>query len=310
MQMSTFDYVVVSTAVIDRVRLSSGELASEVLGGAGVYALSGIRLWSDSTVLVTGIGDDFPPSCRRWFEETGCSMAGLMVKDTHTAISEIQYLENGERIETPPYGKAHYLSLEAGPGEIAPFLRRAKGLYVFKDDRQEYWEELLPLAKENGCRILWEINAEAALPEHREQVKGIARQCDVFSINRAEAYGLFGCDDLAEVEKYLRGWELPLIYLRLGGEGARVLTRDEAISVPPVSGIEAADPTGAGNSSSAAVLYGFCRGEAPEVCGLRGSISAAACIAQYGPPGFSAAGRREAAALLEKMRRELEEHAI
>lgn len=310
MRMNTFDYVVVSTAVIDRVRLSNGKLASEVLGGAGVYALSGLRLWSDSTVLVTGIGEDFPPSCRRWFNESGCSMAGLMVKDPHTAISELQYLENGERVETPPYGKDHYRRLEATPKEIAPFLRQAKGLYVFKDDCREYWEELLPLAGEHGCRILWEINAEAALPERRERVERIARQCGAFSINRTEACRLFGCDDLPQVEKKLRSWELPLIYLRLGSRGARILTQEGAASIPPVPGVEAADPTGAGNSSSAAVLYGLCQGEAPEVCGLRGSISAAACIAQYGPPGFSAEGRRNAAALLEKMRREWEEQTV
>lgn len=304
--MNEFEYVVVSTAVIDRVRLSGGKLASEILGGAGVYALSGLRLWSDSAVLVTGVGGDFPPSCRRWFDENGCSREGLMVKDAHTAISELQYLENGERVETPPYGKDHYLRLEAEPKEIAPFLRRAKGMYVFKDDRREYWEELLPLAKGNGCRILWEINAEAALPERRGQVERIARQCDVFSINRAEACSLFGSGDLTRIEGELRSWGLPLVYLRLGGRGARALTPEGAVSVPPVPGIRVTDPTGAGNSSSAAVLYGFCRGESPEVCGLRGSISAAACIAQYGPPRFSPEGRRAAEALLQKMTDELE----
>ena len=58
----------------------------------------------------------------------------------------------------------------------------------------------------------------------------------------------------------------------------------EVLKIPPVSGVNVIDATGACNASSAAVLYGVCEGFAPFECGIMGSISAAFCIGQFGPP--------------------------
>ena len=63
-----------------------------------------------------------------------------------------------------------------------------------------------------------------------------------------------------------------------------MITPEEAVYVPSQTGVHVADPTGGGNSSSGAVLYGFCEGFSPEICGVMGSISAAMCISQYGVP--------------------------
>ena len=66
--------------------------------------------------------------------------------------------------------------------------------------------------------------------------------------------------------------------------GAIMITPTKTVYVPAVSDVLAVDPTGGGNSSSGAVLYGFSEGKDLKTCGMMGSISAAMCISSYGVP--------------------------
>ncbi len=278
------EYVVVSTAVADHLNLASGEDAGFRLGGAGVYAWSGIRLWTPRVRLVTGIGEDFSTLFKAWLQKSGADRAGLLVKDVHTAVSNIRYFSSGERVETPEYGLAHYRRMEATPEEIGRFGADAKGVYIFKDLPEAYWEDVFRLREKQGFRLLWEINADAAKPELRDRVKACAQRCDLFSINRTEAEALFaGASEKAAIAG-LQSWGLPMVLYRRGAEGAAVVTPDGVTMVPSVPAPEITDPTGAGNAASAAALYGFCEGMTPYECGLLGSIAAACCIRQYGPP--------------------------
>ncbi|MEL7610568.1 MAG: carbohydrate kinase family protein [Bacillota bacterium] len=297
------DYVIVSTLVTDDITLHSGEHIGFRLGGAGTYAFCGIRLWTDSAMLVTGVGEDFQELYGSWFLQNQCSMAGITVKDERTAISEVRYRENAERTEIPRYGYEHYLKLEATPREIEKHCAGARGVYVFKDLAPGYWEQILSLKAQYGFALLWEINADAASPQYCDRVRALAEQCDVFSINRTEARAMLSVQDAEE--QSLAGWRVPMVYLRAGRSGAYVIRSGEIHRIPAVKDVQALDPTGAGNASSAAVLYGYSEGYGAKACGAMGSISGALALEQYGPPPFGAAARSRALELREKMCREM-----
>lgn len=298
------DYAIVSTAVADHIRLSSGEDIGFRLGGAGIYAWSGIRLWTDSCRLITGVGEDFSALFGDWIRKSGADVSGLIAKDAHTAISNIQYFEDGERIETPEYGLAHYIALEATADEIARYAEGAKGVYLFKDVPEVFWNRLLEHKRKLGFRLMWEINADAARAERYEEVLRRAEECDVFSINRTEAMSLFDTTSEQRAIGNLVRWGLPMVYLRRGARGAVVITPRGVEEIPSVPVEQVIDPTGAGNSASGAVLYGFCEGMTPYECGLLGSISASYCIRQYGPPAIDHALMAQAKQRLEQMKRE------
>lgn len=300
------DYLVVSTAVTDDIYLAGGGHRGRFLGGAGVYALCGVRLWSDSAVLCTGVGEDFQALHGPWFEKNGCSTAGLLVKDPHTAVSTVRYQPDGERVETPPFGPEHYLRLEAAPEELRPFYPGLKGAYIFKDLRPGYWEQVLADRAAFGFPILWELNAAAARPECLPRVREVAEACGLFSLNRTEAARLLGRTELDEVIAALLAWDTALIYLRLGGEGAAVIAGGRVVRIPCAPCGAVADPTGAGNSSTAAVLCGWCQGRSPAECGVMGAISAARCIEQFGPPDFDGGARARALADQAAMLAQLE----
>lgn len=300
------DYIIVSTAVTDEVTEADGTKPGCFLGGAGIYALSGARLWTKEAVIVTGIGEDFGEAYREWFRRSRCREEGLLVKDAHTAISHVQYHEDGERTEHSEHGPEHYRHMEAEPEELEPFFAKAKGVYIFKDLPEVYWKKIIMSKRKYRFRLMWEINAEAAVPERAGDVRRLAEQCEMFSLNRTEAMRLLQTKELAAVIDRLLTWKVSLIYLRAGEKGAYVLTNGKAYRIPCEARVRVKDPTGAGNSSTAAVMYGYCEGFTPEECGIMGSISAARAIEQYGPPeitdGKMLQAKKKRELMLEQMK--------
>ncbi len=80
-----------------------------------------------------------------------------------------------------------------------------------------------------------------------------------------------------------------------------MITPQAVCPVPAVTAGAVVDVTGGGNASSAAMLHGYSTGCSPRRCGLMGSIAAAFCIAQYGPPPLHAETRAKARQLLEEL---------
>lgn len=300
------DCLIVSTAVTDQLYLADGSYRGDFLGGAGTYALCGAALWCDTPILVTGVGEDFEALHGSWFRASGCTTAGLLVKDPHTAASTVRYQPDGERLETPPYGPEHYRRLEATPEDLRPYWGVVRGAYIFKDLSPDYWEAVLAQAAPSCTPILWELNADEARPDRLDRVKALAEACGLFSLNRTEAGHLLGTGDLDQMVRELLTWRTRLIYLRLGSHGAMVLAGGRAVSIPCAPCGPVVAPTGAGNSSSAAVLCGWCQGRSPAACGAMGAISAARCIEQYGPPILTDEMRARAREDLEHMLRGLE----
>lgn len=294
-------YLVVSTVVTDEVWTADRQYTGAYLGGAGLYAYCGLRLWTDDAAIISGVGEDFFSLHGSWLRENRVCTDGLSIRDPHTPCTVIQYRPDGERTETPRYGKEHYRRMEASPSDMIPFFEDARGVYIFQKIPENYWEIILAEKENNRFSLAWELHANIAAPAHLAQVRKIAEACDILSLNQTEALSLLGFGNLTEAAERLSTWQVPLIYLRAGARGGMILEKGRIIKVPPVSGVHAADPTGAGNSSTAAVLYGFCEGYTPRQCGVMGSISAAKCIAQMGPPPLSGIDRNQLYLLLAQM---------
>ncbi len=276
-------YVIASTAVTDEIRFADGKTV-KIAGGAGIYALSGMKLWSDEVLLVTGVGQDFKDIYGEWYSKNHISMKGLIVKDEKTPHTIVQYFSNGEREETPLYGLDHYNKIEVTPEDLKPYFASAKGIYIFKNSNEAFWKEILAIKKDSKSTIMWEIGNDATYFENLSKVKEIAKQLEILSINLTEAKNLLGKEELEDIIEEFRSWQLPLIFLRRGSKGAIMITPDKVVSVPAEENVQVMDPTGGGNSSSGAVLYGYCEDYDAAACGRMGSISAAMCISQYGVP--------------------------
>lgn len=289
------DYIIASTLVTDELRSAKEERVKTAAGGAGIYALCGIKLWNDQVMPVTGVGEDFEALYGPWFHRNHISTDGLTVKDKHTPYNIVQYDPRGGRREIPRYGPEHYQKMETSPKELEPYIQAAKGIYLFKNTCPDFWNELLPMLENRKAKILWEIADDAARPEYLPKVREIAEKIDVFSINLEESCRLLGVRTIHEAAKQLKTWKTGMIFLRQGSAGAVMVTPEETVSVPPADHVQVMDVTGGGNSSSGAVLYGYCCGRTPKECGMMGSIAAAMCLEQFGVPEQIDDGRRKKA---------------
>lgn len=288
-------FLVQSTAVLDMIILPNTAETIEAPGGAGLYAMAGMKVWTDEVCLVTGVGADYAPRFAGWYRQNGLPMDGLRVKHSCTPQTQVRYAPDGTRTEIPLLGEAHYRHMEVTPKEMEAFCRGCSGMYLFRRDDLAFWQELLALKRDCGFALLWEISADAAVPEHLSSVRALAEQVDVFSINQGEAQRLLAVAHLDDAVNCLLSWNVPLIYLRLGSRGVMLLQRHRCVFVPSVPGITVVDATGGGNSSSGAALVGYCQGRSLEEIGAMGNVAASFCIAQWGVPArFDAALREKA----------------
>lgn len=289
------EFIIQSTAVLDVITRPGHSDAVEAPGGAGFYAMAGMKVWEDHLRIVTGVGADYFARLGAWYRRNSLPMDGLLIRHPRTPRTEVRYAPDGTRVETPRFGAAHYHLMEAAPGDVARFCGGCSGMYVFRDDDRAYWREMLALKRAHGFSLLWEISADAAAPGRLDNVQAIAAQVEILSLNEAEARTLLGADRLQDCLEQLAAWPVPLIYLRLGRRGVILLQNGRQVFVPSVPNLPVADATGGGNSSSGAALVGYCRGCSLEEIGAMGNAAASLCIAQWGvPPRMDASLRAEA----------------
>ena len=277
-------FLVVSTAVTDDVLFPDGTVKKQLAGGAGIYALAGIKIWTDDVAIVTGVGKDYFSLPGDWFLKNNLSRSGLTIKGEFTPRTTIRYFENGGREETPVYGLEHYKMMEPTPEDVERQCGDTEGVYVFKDANKEFWNKIIHLKEKYGFTLMWEIAADTTLPEYFDDIVAIGKHIDVFSINKQEAINLCSSYQIDEVIQKIQALNIPLVFLRTGKEGACMISQEKVYELPSIIQAKVIDVTGGGNSSSGAVLYGYCEDKGLVMSGIMGSISAAYCIAQFGPP--------------------------
>lgn len=274
--------VVLGHVVLDEVHTPDGRIQPPALGGAGAYAALGAALVVDRTILVSGVGDDFPGGSTEALEAAGITTEGLVALDPFTPRTEIRYAADGERVEQPVHGLEHFTRLDPRIDMIPADVDAVGGLYVFDQLNPQLWTSLAELRHRTGATVLWEIHADICEPGYLPRIAEQLRDVDVLSINRTEARRLCQTDDPAACVAMLLDTGARVVALRLGSDGAVVATPERVLTALPPSG-DAVDPTGAGNAFSGAFVASLATTDLEQA--LRDAMAAAALtIRTPGPP--------------------------
>lgn len=296
-----FKYIIGTGVGTDSIYFPDGRKRENLPGGAGFYALVGLSLWSDSVLITCGIGPEYLARHGNWYQASNCPTEGLTIQSEVTPISIIQYFEDGEREDKPNIGLQEFRKLDPTIPQIKKWVSdETRGVYIFKHLDADFLDALVALRNQYGFRLLWEISADAAIPENVATIEKYIKNVDIFSINKSEAFTLYGTDRIKEITARFQTITKNWVYFRQGKQGAYLVSDGHAILIPSFKKFDVVDPTGAGNSSSTGMLFGMCEGAGPIRSGIMGSISAAYTIRQYGPPeAITPAMRDEAKKLLE-----------
>ncbi len=269
-------YMAVGSAMINDIYYADGGKLLGQLGGGGLYGTFGLRLWDDEVKFTASAGRDFKTYFGPWFARNNLTTAGVREKLEYSTYFKVEYHPDGRYDETPVNGNfADFGYLSVTPEEISRAAGEdTKGIYLIMDTDLVRWEEILTYKKRQGFQIMWEINTNRCIPENRKRIETIAPQVEFFSINLPETKSVFGVQTEEEALQALIGLHTNVLF-RVGKKGLYVIMDGQAKFYPTITGEHEVDPTGCGNSSTAAALYAYCEGGDRDMIGTVANVTSA-----------------------------------
>lgn len=298
------EYIVAGYNMVTDIYYPDGRIVKNEPGGS-FYSAAGIKLWRDSLAYVGTAGPDFDEYYGTFYRSNGI--------ETHIAHClpstlryDLIYGADGSWTERCTYGEA-FEEHAKDIGRLTPEMfmplcdENTRGIYLeasLSAKIANHLPELKALIP-NG-KLMWEINTEDLFnPDCREAILKRIAQVDIYSVNLPEARAFWGRQTLDEIISEIQTLGIPC-FLRLGEEGAGLVTCDSAVFAPPVKVETSVDPTGCGNCSTAAALIGFAEGLPAFDTVMMANISAGFNACQVGPwPVADDATRQEARSLLK-----------
>jgi sugar/nucleoside kinase (ribokinase family) len=281
---TTPDYIVVANIIGDDLILPDGTRRNAVLGGAGTYAAAGMRIWSDSVGIVSGVGADFEQLYGSWFNRNYIDTQGLQVRASDTPRSWVNYQAADERTEMPQFGMDHFQMMEPFIHDLPARYQSARGLYLFRDTNSAYWDEVFSFQADHHPIIIWELHAGAAAADQWDHVAAILARVDLLSLNLSEARQLCQLAEPVQIVEKLLETGVKGVALRCGAQGSVVADQASIWQIPVVPA-NIVDVTGAGNAFTGGFLVGYCQSNSNIlVAGQCGTVSASFMLQQFGPP--------------------------
>lgn len=284
-----YEYICAGNVMLDSKDFPNAAYGGqEFIGGPATFAYTGVRLWTDSVMQVSRVGADYEPLFKPWMERNHVEKKGFkVVCDRSNHIYGFMHAYGAKR---PESFDRHNLDawqdfgfMKTTPEDIMEQTNGGgvKGVYLAQNCDGVFWDKLGQIKRRDGFKLMWEIEGVWAEKQYLDMVINACRHVDIFSINVAESQKLFACQTEAECIQGLKTLPVDITLFRVGARGLYVVTKDEAIYLPPASG-DVVDTLGCGNSSTGAAMYAFCEGKSPLMIGIMANIASSRNIMQYG----------------------------
>lgn len=308
------DLLVLGNITIDDVVTADSKISPTQLGGNGVYAAAGVRLWDHPVSLVGVIGNDFPRELLGLLASAGVNVDGIHKVDMpHFLRSRVFYLPDGTRTDRvqeaasilPPHA-GEVIDLVSEYTEMGSALhRRYWPIFAPHPEllRPEHFKARFthlspgPLTNNRGNAIAlkqgsnrqmqismdwpwWDWDREA-IADHE-----LLANID-FLLPSKEEFAMHA-DALANPDWTLVGRALlalgpRVLAIKMSSQGAQVLLPGNADWVLiPVFPTAAIDPTGAGDSFCGGFIVGMAETGDPLRAALYGAVSASFIIENFG----------------------------
>lgn len=280
------ELAIVGVVAYDEIHTSAGESVEHVLGGSCVYAALGAR-FACRAAPVSVVGDDFDRGLLAPLREAGIGLEGIERAAGQTFRWGCRYDRTGDRRET--------LYTEAGVYEsqivrIHPSVLDAPFVFLTAGNPRQNERALERL---RGPRLIAVDTIEREIETQRAGLMGIIRRSQLVSINAHEAALLIGWagdeDDAAlpaAAAAQLRALGPETVVIKQGSRGVELFEGERRVRVSAAPGIEAVDPTGAGDTFTAAMLSAMVGGADPVEAARWGCAVASFAVEAFGIAGL------------------------
>ena len=274
-------YIGIGSAIVDNI-VPYGETKPSYrrLGGGGVYAFSGLRLWEDDCMLALHTGKDFEELYGEWLRANDIDWSGVIMDREHTRTCNLYYNEEGHFDNVDLYPDEYPKNWEnISTVLLEPIVNsHTKGVYTISVGNTEVLAAAYKLTHERGALFGGEfsINGRFGEPDNYEFFKENIKYMDFFSLNTYECRHLFtGCRDTKDAAEIMISFGKPC-FLRDGRHGARFIVDGKEYISPLIDEFGDKDETGCGNTSTSAVFRAWCEGIDPFRASYIGAVTASA----------------------------------
>ncbi len=278
-------FIAAGSLIVNDIYYADGSSIMGQPGGAVIYAVEGFKLIDDDVLLVACAGEDFDEFYGKWMDDNQLSREGLEIRQKHCLRFGLRYEPDGRWQDvgrTEAEENTQYEVMGNHIEHLSRFLPECGGFYATHEPDRAFWQKVLDLREKHGFKIGWELPTPSIVPEYAEDNFWLIRQVDYYSLNRPESFDLFGVKtEEAAIEK-MQQIGVPCFY-RVGKRGAYFIKDGEVAFEPSVELGPQMDPTGCGNSSTAACFAAMCKGYTVRQCARLGNIAAGYNVLQNGP---------------------------
>ncbi|ORX60482.1 Ribokinase-like protein [Hesseltinella vesiculosa] len=294
----------IGSLIIDDIRYRDGTEINNVIGGAGIFAIFGMRIWvqgpeARSIGYIAQRGFDHPKEIDESLASLDISLRSITHEDKHTTRGlnifgdndhrEFEYIHPIIRTTPEDFPDDWIASMKF----VHIICSTERTLEIVKAWRAR--EE--SLGKSSKTLFLWEPLPWACLADNYPNILEAGQYVDVISPNDEEAarflgLGENGADTTVEMVetsllRMVHDFPHATIVVRAGKKGAAVAVGENVVWVPAYwsSSEHVKDVTGAGNAFCGGFMTGWIASDSdPVLAAAYGSVASSFIIEQVGVP--------------------------
>jgi len=274
--------LVVGTVAFDAIETPFGK-TDKIIGGAATYIGLSASYFTDQIKMVSVVGDDFPDSMIKTFNENNIDTEGLQVRKGEksffwsgryhddlnrrdTLVTELNVLADFDPIVPESYQDCDFLMLgnltPAVQKKVIQRLQKRPKLIVM--DTMNFWMDI-------------------AMDELLETIQMV----DVLTINEEEARQLSGEYSLVKAAQKILTMGPKYLVVKKGEHGALLFSGNQVFFAPALPLEEVFDPTGAGDTFAGGFIGYLAKSQDISFDNMKraliyGSAMASFCVEKFG----------------------------
>lgn len=302
------EYLIYGKIIIDDIRLSTGQIVFNVLGGGGPQAAFGARLWNNSVGLLSRSGTDLESEHVTTLRNLDIDLRGWhQYPDIPTTRNTLlDYDADGYmnfKDGNPLEGAIDRNNFTRLLQQVLPLpvtYQEPRMIHLITEFADEPMIQTAMQLQKQGAIFSLEPIIDFALWSNRASILGILPHVDIATPDWPSASGIAGTVDPAQVVRYWSQLGPRMIAIRHGSRGSYVWDRDHAdIWHIPAVAVNVVDPTGAGNCYGGGLSVGWELTKDARLAGSYGSVAAKYLVERVGMPVLTTKLQAEAQRLLE-----------
>ncbi len=283
-------YISLSNVFIDDILFWDDKMFLNVLGGAGVHAMAGARVWTNSLGLLASIGEDFQQDHINILKDLDIDISMLKVMQKKTTRAWQIFQPDERRVEIFRDENNKVVQFDLTLFDLPEDYKWVKGCHIYFSGSYEAALKNIGLLRKLNPSI--KIIMEPSIYQvhwSRDKFIEMLPEVDVFSPNLLEGEQITKEKDPKRINEVLLSWGAQLVALRMGSEGSMLGSKfSSSYQMIPAIKQNIVDVTGAGNAYLGGLLFGLCEGHSFLDSALMGAVSASFAMEQFGVCRFKA----------------------